>query len=564
MISLAIVGQVMHDITMEKKLETKTKTVDLASMSREELEKYAMEKSLESEALAAKVRHYEEIIRIANSRKYKGSSEKTHPGQLDLGLFNEAELIAEEGQAEEPAIEQVAPKKRTKAKGKKTAWEDTLPTEVIDYTLTEDEQVCPACGGPLHEMTKDVHCEIGIIPAQAKVTKHVTHIYACRNCEKNAESVPIIKAAAPPALIKGSSASASAVAYIIHGKYVMANPLYRLEQELKRLGVFLSRQTMSNWLIKVSQDYLRLLYDLFHELLIARDIAQIDETTLEVIKEVGRTASQDSYMWLYRTGEFDKEAIILFDYEQSRSGDCARAFMEGFSGYFICDGYIGYNKMTKAEDGKPPPPRKRVGCWFHSRRLYDKALRGLKKDETKAITYSERGLEYCNKLFMLEREWKGLPPNKRLEKRKEEALPIVDEYFEWVKKTAAFAIHGSLLSKALEYSISQEEYLRNYLLDGRLPISNNASERSIRSFVIGRVNWMFAFSPNGAEASAVIYSIVETAKANNLNPRAYIEHILTKMPSMDLSDKAALKALLPWSDSIPDNVKAPQEKLQST
>ena len=544
---------------MEKDTKTKTKTVDLASMSREELENYAMEKSLESEALAAKVRHYEEIIRIANSRKYKGSSEKTHPGQIDLGLFNEAELIAEEGQAEESAIKQIAPRKRTKAKGKKTAWIDTLPAEVIDYTLTEEEQACPACGGPLHDMSKDVHCEIGIIPAQAKVTKHVTHIYACRNCEKNAESVPIIKAAAPPALIKGSSASASAVAFIIHGKYVMASPLYRLEHDLKRLGISLSRQTMSNWLIRVSQDYLRPLYDFLHELLTARDIAQMDETTLEVIKEAGRAACQTSYMWLYRTGEFDEEPIILFDYEQSRSGNCATAFMEGFSGYFICDGYTGYNKLTKDEDGKPLP-RIRVGCWFHSRRLYDKALRGLNKVETKAITYSEKGLEYCNKLFMLERKWKDLAPDKRLEKRKEIALPVVNEYFEWVKKTASFAIHGSLLSKALEYSISQEEYLRNYLLDGRLPISNNASERSIRSFVIGRVNWMFAFSPNGADASAVIYSIVETAKANNLDPRAYIEHILTKMPGMDLSDKAALRTLLPWSGSIPDNAKSPTGK----
>ena len=322
---------------METDTKTTTKTIDLAAMARGELEEFTMKISLENEELAAKVRHYEEIIRISNSKKYKGSSEKTHPEQLTLGVFNEAELIAEEGTAEEPTADHVAPRKRKKVKGKRTAWVDTLPTETIEYKLTPEEQTCPVCHGPLHEMTKDVRCEIGIIPAQAKVTKHVVQVYSCRNCEKNADAVPIIKAPSPPALIKGSIASAAAVAYIIHGKYVMANPLYRQEADFKKLGINLSRQTMSNWLIRVSQDYLSLLYDLLHESLTSREICHIDETVIEVIKEPGRTAQQGSYMWLYRTGETDEEPIVLFNYQQSRSGDCPKAFMKGFSGYYHTD-----------------------------------------------------------------------------------------------------------------------------------------------------------------------------------------------------------------------------------
>ena len=557
MILLAMARHIMQDNDMEKIAAEKPKTIDLSSMSRRELEEYATQKSMESEELAAKIRHYEEIIRIANSKKFKGSSEKTHPDQLNLGVFNEAELIAEEGLPKEPSAEQIAPRKRTKVKGKRTAWADTLPTETIDYTLTPEKQVCPVCHEPLHGMSKDIRCEIEIIPAQAKVTRHVTHIYSCRNCEKNAEAVPIIKALSPPALISGSAASASAVAYIINSKYVMANPLYRMEQDFKKLGVNLSRQTMSNWLIRVSQDYLRPLYDLLHESLVSRDICHIDETTVEVIKEPGRSANQESYMWLYRTGETDEKSIVLFDYQPGRSGDYPKAFMQGFSGYYHTDGYIGYNKMATGKEEKPPPMRVKVGCWAHARRPYDEAIRGLKKEQATEIVYCEKGLAYCNSLFELERKWKDLSPDDRLEKRKKEAALIVDEYFAWCKEVSKFAI--SLLAKAVNHSIGQEEYLRNYLRDGRLSISNNVAERSIRSFVVGRNNWLFSFTPKGAEASAVIYSIVETAKANQLNQGAYIEYILSQMPGMDLPDRMTLETLLPWSDSIPGHLRLPDE-----
>ena len=557
MISLAICQHVMQDIHMETDIKADKKTIDLSAMSRKELEDFATQKSMESEELAAKIRHYEEIIRIANSKKYRGASEKTHPDQLNLGVFNEAELIAEEGVPEESSVDQIAPRKRTKVKGKRTAWVDTLPTETIDYTLTPEEQVCPVCHEPLHGMSKDIRVEIEIIPAQAKVTKHVTHIYSCRNCERNAEAVPIINAVSPPALISGSTASASAVAYIINSKYVMANPLYRLEQDFKKLGVNLSRQTMSNWLIRVSQDYLRPLYDLLHESLVSRDICHIDETTVEVIKEPGRSANQESYMWLYRTAETDKEPIVLFDYQPGRSGDYPKAFMEGFSGYYHTDGYIGYNKMASGKEEKPPPMRVRVSCWSHARRPYDEALRGLKNEQATEITYCEKGLAYCNKLFELERKWKDISPDERLKKRKNEAALIVDEYFDWCKETSKFAI--SLLAKAVNYSIRREEHLRNYLRDGRLSISNNVAERSIRSFVVGRNNWLFSFTPKGAEASAVIYSIALTAKANRLNQGAYIEYILSKMPSMDMSDKTALETLLPWADSMPGHLRLPED-----
>jgi transposase len=540
---------------METNNKGKIKTIDLSVMSREELEKFAMEESMKKESLEVRLKHLEERMRIINSKKYKGSSEKTHADQLDLGLFNEPEQIQEEGETGEPTQDEIAPRKRTKTKGKKTAWVDTLPTEVIDYTLSPEEQVCPECGGPLHDMSKDIRCEIEIIPAKAMVTKHVGHIYSCRNCDKNAEAVPIIKAESPPALIKGSSASASAVAHIIHGKYVLANPLYRQETDLKKLVINLSRQTMSNWLIRVSQDYLKPLYDLMQEGLVLRDICHIDETPVQVIKEEGRTAQQESFMWVYRTAEEDDcGSIVLFDYQQGRGGVHPKAFMEGFKGYILTDGWSAYGSLID-KDTKPPPVI-RVGCWSHARRFYDKALRGLGKEEIIATNHVQTGLDYCNKLFELERKWKDLSPDERLKKREDEAAPVVDEYFAWAKKTSDFAV--GLLAKAVNYSLGQEECLRNYLRDGRLAISNNIAERSIRSFVIGRNNWLFAFTPLGAEASAIIYSIIETAKANGLNPGAYIEYLLTVMPGMNLSDKVALAKLLPWDESIPRGLLMPE------
>jgi hypothetical protein len=379
----------------------------------------------------------------------------------------------------------------------------------------------------------------------------VVHEYSCRNCEKNGISVPIIKAPAPTPLIKGSIASASLASEILAAKYVLALPLYRQEEELKRLGINIPRQNLANWVIKVSKDYLSKLYGILHDELMLRDICHIDETTVEVLHEPGRDAEQKSYMWIYGTGKHDSKRIVLFDYQQGRSGEHPKTFMVGFKGFMHTDGYSGYNKMIDAD--RSPPDIIRVGCWAHARRKYDEALKSLPKEERQAAVLTNEGLDYCNELFKLEKDWKDLSPEDRLQKRKRFASPIVDAYFAWVEKMSRIA--RGQLAKAVNYSLKQESVLRNYLLDGRLEISNNLAERAVRPFVIGRNNWLFANTPAGAESSAIVYSIVETAKANGLIPRSYMEHLLTMMPDMDLSNRSSLMQLLPWSETLPDSIR---------
>lgn len=537
-------------------MKVSTKQVDLKGMSRRELEDYAMSKSLESEELSAKLAWYEEQLKLSRSKKFGKSSEKTHEGQISI--FNEAEETAYADMSGEPSIDKALPANKSgKKKGHRKQMLATLPSETIEYTLSEEEQICPVCGEALHDMTTDVRSEIILIPARTIVKKHVTHSYSCRNCEKNAISVPIIKASSPAPLIKGSICSASLISYIINNKYVLALPLYRQEQEFRRLGMDITRQNMSNWLIKVAKGYLLPIYRLLHEELIGHDVIHADETTVEVLKEPGRGASSNSYMWLYRTGEESDKQIALFEYRQGRSGDFPKEFLSGFKGYLHTDGYSGYNKLVNTDED--PPPVVRVGCWAHARRKYDEALRPLTETQKQAASLTRKGLAYCNMLFSFEREWAELDADTRLIKRSEIAAPIVNEYFAWVKATAEIALAQSGLGKAVDYSLRQEAYLRNYLRDGRLEISNNLAERTIKPFVIGRKNWLFSNTPGGAESSAVIYSIVQTAMDNGLNAAAYIEFILNEMPNIDITIKDNARTLLPWSERIPDSAKQRQD-----
>jgi len=532
-----------------------TKKVNLKDMSRQQLEDYAMSKSIENEELSAKLTWYEEQQKLSRSKMLGKSSEKTHEEQLSI--FNEAEETAYADMSGEPDIEKVLPEKKSvKKKGHRKQMLSNLPKETVDYTLSSEEQVCPVCGEALHDMTTDVRSEVILIPARTIVKNHVTHSYSCRNCEKNAIEVPIIKAPSPAPLIKGSICSASLLSYIINNKYVLALPLYRQAQEFGRLGIDINRQNMSNWLIKASNDYLLPIYRLLHKELIGHDVLHADETTVEVLKEPGRDASSNSYMWLYRTGSDDDKQIALFEYKEGRSGDFPKAFLSGFKGYLHTDGYGGYNKLVNTDED--PPPVVRIGCWAHARRKYDEAMRSLSDNQKQAAELTRKGLAYCNKLFSLEKEWAEIDATDRMVKRAETAAPIVDEYFAWVKSTAEIALPQSGLGKAVDYSLRQEAYLRGYLLDGRLEISNNIAERTIKPFVIGRKNWLFSNTPGGAKSSAVIYSIVQTAMDNGLNAKEYVEFLLGEMPNMNLTDKDALRTLLPWSERIPDTVKQKQ------
>jgi hypothetical protein len=384
-------------------------------------------------------------------------------------------------------------------------------------------------------------------------------VYACRNCDRNETSTPIIAAKAPNGVLRNSLASPSFLAYIMNNKYVLALPLYRQAQELQRAGIDLNRQTLANWTVRASVLYLKPLYDLLHEELVKRDVLFADETTLEVLREPGREPSADSFMWLYRTGGDTDKHIVLYEYQQGRSGDFPKAFLAGFSGYLHVDGYAGYHKLLSPDGVGPPngPGVTLAGCWTHARRYYDEAKRGMPPGTDLTGTLTATGLAYCNRLFQIEESLKDLPPDERKERRLTLSLPVEDEYFAWAKSAAKIAAPTMKIGTAVNYSINQEKQLRGFLLDGRLEISNNRAERSIKPFVIGRKNWLFSNTPGGAEASAVIYSIAETAKENGLSVVPYLTHLFETLSNADTSDKAMLSALLPWSNSLPPECKAP-------
>jgi transposase len=553
MFSLDIMFLSGHNIFMNKIPEKPIKAIDFPAMSRQELESFAMRTSIEKEELAAKVKWYEEQLRRHRREKFGASSEQMHEYYEQISFFNEAEQESYEI-TPEPAEEDAIPKaKSKKQKGRKADTAKNLPREQIDYVLSPEEMSCPKCGGPLQEMTTTVRTEIKVIPAKVAATDHVRHIYSCRNCDKNGTEGTIIAAPAPKGVFRNSLASPSILADIMHKKYTLALPLYRQEQEFHRLGVFLDRKTLANWVIRAAKLYLLQLYEYMKKDLLTRNIIHSDDTEVEVLKEPGREAQTKSYMWLYRTGSDTDRHIILYEYTQGRASEYPLAFLKGYTGFLQTDGYAGYRKLAEPPDMAGPPRVVLAGCWSHARRKFTDVIKGLPKDASLSGSISEAALGRIGALFGIERDAKGFSPDERCVYRLEKALPLVNEYFAWLKSIQD-SCAGSLL-KAVNYSLNQEKSLRAYLYNGGLEISNNRSERSIKVFVIGRKNWLFCNTPNGADASAIIYSIAETAKENGANVRGYLEYIFEVFKDADMT-ALNLADYMPWSPSLPSSCRS--------
>ena len=534
---------------------TMIKNIDLSTMTREDLEAYAAKLTTEKEVLSAKLNWYEEQYKLSRSKLFGASSEQTPFDQLSF--FNEAEFEVSGKIIPEVSIEDIKPPAKKK-KGRKAEITNNLPTTVVEYTLTGDDLICKKCNSEMQEMKTEIRKELIVIPAQVQVKEHIKHYYVCRSCDREGIESNIVGAEVPNPVLRNSLASPSMIAYIMSRKYVEALPLYRQEQQLKKYGVEISRQTLANWMIRASDQHLKPLYKLMHQELVSKEVLFADETTAEVLNEPGREATTMSYMWLYRTGS-DSVPIILYDYQQGRSGDHAVNFLKGFKGFLHTDGYAGYHKLSKTKDGSPADVIQ-VGCFSHARRKWIEALMSISEKERPNATNINTGLEYCNKLFSIEKKLKELDYKKIFKRRTEEAKPIVSAYFEWLKSIEDKVISKSLLGVAVNYSLNQQSHLENYLLDGRLEISNNRAERSIKPFVIGRKNFLFFNTPRGASSSAVIYSIVETAKENGLNPFPYLEYLFEKLPNIDKTDEKQLSELLPWSKSIPGYCKSLDKK----
>lgn len=477
-----------------------------------------------------------EQIRLSQHKQFGPSSEKTtFTDQMSL-VFNETEGFQKDHLAE-PTIEEIT-YKRQKSVGHKESILKDLDAETIIYEIPKEEQSCPECGETRHVMGKEIRKELKIIPAQVSVVEHVQLIYSCRNCERNRESVSIVKSDLPHPVIKGSIASASIVAYIMAQKFINAVPIYRQEQDFKRNGIELSRQTMSNWVNRSALEWLEPLYETLKKNLLKREVLCADETTLQVLREPDKKATTKSYMWLYRTGADGKDrAIVIYEYQPSRSLQHPQNFLREYRGYLHTDGYEVYHKLHKGITI--------CGCLAHARRKFEEALKSIPKDQQLG-SQALIGKSYCDKLFKIESEIKDLSPEDRYKKRLELEKPVWDAYLAWLKKVNA--LPKSALGQAVNYSLNQWEYLQNYLLDGRCEISNNRAERSIKPFVIGRKNFLFANTPRGAKASAITYSIIETAKENNLNPFEYLKYIFEQLPNINFrQEPELLQNYLPWA-----------------
>jgi len=510
------------------------------SVKNEELNAVIHRLETQNEQIASKLHWFEEQFNLLRHKRFGKSSERTIPEQRSL--FNEAEVITEHEPAEESELQTITYER--KKPGRKALPQD-LPRERIEYELPEQEQYCSECGEHMHKMGEEVRSELNIVPAQVKVIEHVRFKYGCRSCEKNSETVPIKTAPAPHPVIKKGYASPSSVSYVMTAKFVDGVPLYRQEKHFERLGLEISRSVLSDWMLKGSE-WLEPIYASARQSLINRQILHADETTLQVLKEPGRAAETKSYMWLYRTGRDDGPPIILYDYQETRGGEHPRKFLSGFKGYLHADGHSGYDVLEKSTKPDEPPDVKLCGCWLHFRRKADEAMKGQPPGKRQGGRAKE-ALDKINQLFSIERGLVKCTPEQRLKGRHEKSRPIVENLHRWLCDIKGEILPKSLLGTAVTYGLNQWEKLTRFLEDGRIELSNNRAERSIKPFVIGRKNFLFCNTPSGARAGAVIYSIIEMAKENGLNPYAYLTNLFERLPNMDITDTAAIEALMPWN-----------------
>ena len=430
--------------------------------------------------------YYQSQLLLSKRRQFGVSSEVTNTDERQMSMFGEAQPTV----AIEPETEEIS-YTRKKRKGKREEDLSGLPVERIDYELSEADRRCPQCGETMRDIGVDVRRELKVIPARFVVLEHAKHTYACKTCSENSHTTPMTKADAPPALINGSLASASLVAYIATQKYLSGMPLYRLEQGFTYDGVTISRQTMTNWVILCSERYLEGIYEKLKEELLKESVLHSDDTTVQVLKEPGRKASQKSYEWLYRTSGYSEHKIVIYDYQTTRAHEHPKNFLEGFNGYLHTDGYEAYHKLEGITV---------AGCWSHVRRYWEKALKVIPKDKQKDSA-AETAVAYINELFRLEREYdkQNLTPQERYTERIKRSQPVSDAFFDWAYGLGA--LPKTLLGEAVTYTLNQRKYLNNIYLDGRLEISNNRAERSIKPFVMGRKAWLFSTSQAGARAS---------------------------------------------------------------
>ena len=481
---------------------------------------------------------------------FGSKSEKTQTvleNAEQINIFNEAEGLSEPGAAREITVPE------HKRRSKRTR-DEIMASVRREQVICKPEQTCENCGSRMevigHEKIRE---ELIYVPADIYVREYISEVVKCPKCgsdeSKDGELQDIAKrvirrGAAPEPMIAHSFCSPELLAHVAYEKYCNAVPLNRIEKDFKEKKVTLSRTTMSNWIVYSAEKWLRPIVSAMRSELLRSDVINADETVIQVLNEPGRKPTTDSRMWVYANGKVNDKNIIIFEYTPTRSGMNAVKFLGDYSGYLVCDGYDGYNRLTKVT---------RCGCWAHMRR---KLLDALPVDESERHgSVQEKGIAFCNALFSLEREYNGetalrdesgnitgwektrdpLTPEERVKQRQERSRPILDDFFAWLDTISAAP--KTKLSSAIQYAKNEKVYLRRFIENGDIPISNNRAENAIRPFVIGRKNWLFSASAEGADASSLFYSVITSAKENGLKAEDYLTKIFSSRPGT---------ILLPW------------------
>jgi len=478
-----------------------------------------------------------EEISLLKHRLFGRKSEKLPVGTGQLLLFNEAE--AEKAEDSGAAPGNIAVPAHERRRGCRKPLPDNLPRVEALHDLPVEQKQC-ACGEQKSRIGEEVSEQLDIIPPKIQVIRHIRPKYVCKKCEGvAADETAVSIAPMPEQMIPKSIATPGLLAWSLTGKFVDALPFYRIEHILKRYGVEVSRQTLCCWAVKVAEQCRPLLelmeIDVLHGLQI-----NADETTLQVLQEPGREATTRSYMWLFRGGNAEKP-VIIYQYHERRSGQVAREFLKNYAGFVQTDGYLGYDVLEQIE------AITHLGCWAHVRRKFVEVVTaaGKDKDGKKKTGSGEEALDYIGKLYLIEKECaeQKLKPEQITRERQSRAGPVLEQFRAWLDKRSPQVPPGSTVGKAISYTLGQWERLIVYLQDGRLRPDNNLAENAIRPFVLGRKNWLFAATPDGAHASAALYSIIETAKANGLEPYWYLRYLFERLPKAKTTEE--YKALLP-------------------
>jgi len=517
------------------------------AMLQQSVNKQAQQLDQQAEQLRQKderISELEQMLVNAQRARFGQQSEKSkyvlESGAEQLSMFDKDEQTKPEtgnqdGSPEDTGEIEVAAHTRKRRRTHEEMFGD-LPVVEETEDLPEEEKV-NANGVPLVCVGREyIRTELEVERVKARVVKHYRLVYKDAEFAEQYGDTPIIAPRMPVPLLPHSYLSRSLATDMLVRKFADALPLYRQEQIWKRQGVFLRRGTMANWVIQLSNRYFRRLWKRMKEKLLKQGVIHADETVIQVLKEEGRSPTSESRMWVYASSKRADVQIRIFEYRDSRSGDCAVEFLGDFHGILISDGYSGYNKLLNVI---------RAGCWAHMQRKWREAM---PKGEIGKKSVAAQGYKFCNRLFRLERNMEKLNDADRQAKRQEKSKQIIDEYYAWIE---TITHPTGKLKEAVTYAINQKEFLCAFLDHGEIEISNNQVENAIRPFVVGRKGWLFSDTPEGAEALAIVYTLTETAKANNLRLENYIEHLLTVLPERLADDPDAdIDDLLPWADAM--------------